>query len=174
MAIAQVTADITEPLIRHGRATDVSYVIRSYVLGVQGALATRRMHGDEFRGRSREQVIGILERPATRLYVACDAVDEDVIIGFSLLERGCVHWVSVRSHWRRQGLALALLKVHQEPLDTYSVWIGGLDAAKLPETWAYDPYAAVWPHWHQTAPRRDQKNRRHKARGQQKDTSNEG
>lgn len=154
-----------DTIIRLGKATDVAYVVRNFIHGCQGALVTRRLHGDEYRGRVREQIIGLLERPAARLFVACDSEDEDVILGFALVERSCVHWVYVRADWRHQGIARALLGAHTQPLDTFSVWVAGIDAAKVPESWAYDPFAAVWPHWAETQPRRDQTKRRHKARG---------
>lgn len=156
--------------IRHGKPEDLAYVIRTYLFGYRSALAARRLHPDEYRARVRQQIVGILQRPSAKLWIACDVADEDVILGFALLEGGCVHWVDVRERWRGMQIGKLLLAAHGTPLDRFSVWTASLDAARIPATWAYDPFAAVWGNWAETAPERRQNQRRQRARAEGRDT----
>ena len=48
--------------------------------------------------------------PNIRIMIACDPSDSDTIWGYAAWEPGLLHWVYVKSAFRRQGIGTVLLK----------------------------------------------------------------
>jgi hypothetical protein len=51
----------------------------------------------------------ILDKPDTEVRIAGLSDDADTILGYLVLEGSVVHWVHVKTGWRRQGIAKLLL-----------------------------------------------------------------
>jgi hypothetical protein len=51
----------------------------------------------------------ILLRPTTEIRLSVMADDPDVILGYSVVERDCLHWIFVKESWRKMGIAKSLV-----------------------------------------------------------------
>jgi hypothetical protein len=64
-----------------------------------------RVYADGYR----RILSGILSRDTTNVFVACLTEDDDVIVGYSVIENNRLHWVFVKQAWRKIGIANSLV-----------------------------------------------------------------
>ena len=105
--------------VRPMRESDRSYVFKSW-LSSYHALYTI-VPWDTFMPRHREIIEGLLSRPATKTLIACDVIDQNVILGFacgSPSER-FFHWAYTKNAYRSYGIARELIErvMRDVPLD---------------------------------------------------------
>lgn len=96
--------------VRDYMPTDFNFIIASW-------LKSLKYSNDWFGAIDSEvyytnyQIIikSILGRPNSRIKIACLREDNDVILGYSVYEEDKIHFVFVKSVWRKIGLARALV-----------------------------------------------------------------
>lgn len=95
--------------IRPPRKTDQSYIANSWVSCLAGPRA-------QWGAKERElnsQIDALLDDPRTRLLIACEATDEDSIVGWIAFARipgaRVVEFVMVRRQRRREGIGRLLM-----------------------------------------------------------------
>ncbi len=115
--------------------------LRSYRHGGQ---FTRRIPERVYFARHHRVIERLLDSCSVR--VAASAEDTDVILGWAVLEPGCVHFVYVKPAFRRMGLASALLADVNWPATSYSHETFTLRIPEIGERLAqspFDPYQAL-------------------------------
>lgn len=98
--------------MRDYKNTDKSFVMATFLRGLY--------YGDSWFGQIPKRIFmenykkvaeAIIANPNTVIKVACLKDDEDVIIGYSMLsaDYSTIHWVFVKSAFRKQGIGKALV-----------------------------------------------------------------
>lgn len=102
--------------LREYRPSDASFILATFLLGVYyGDSAEypyiRLIPKNIFMEAYKKIGTTLLDSPKVVINVACLKEDPDVILGYSILSSdfSTIHWVFVKSAWRKQGLARALL-----------------------------------------------------------------
>jgi hypothetical protein len=115
---------------RDATADDVGFILASWLKSAGDAWATMK-HSDVSEWCKHKQLAGVqvgwfadvphrftrsavvevIERPATRVVVACDVEDPTLLFGFAVTEPAnrIVHWVHVKHALRRNGVAKELM-----------------------------------------------------------------
>lgn len=78
----------------------------------------------------------VLTRADTEVRVSCLEEDENVILGYSIIEGTCLHFVFVKEPWRKLGIAKALTL---GPLDACSC-VTDLGHKLKPHNWKLNPF----------------------------------
>lgn len=97
--------------VRDYKPEDKAFVVATFLRGLY--------YGDFYFGLIPKPVFmenyakffeALLASPNTVVMIACDKEDEDLIRGYSVLssDLSTIHWVYVKSGWRRQGIARML------------------------------------------------------------------
>ncbi len=83
----------------------------------------------------------LLNSPNTRVTIACLPDDPNVILGYSILSADCltVHYVYVKSAWRKQGIGKALTPRHPTYVSHLTA-LGKTLLQKLPNT-TFNPFS---------------------------------
>lgn len=98
--------------IRKGRATDVPFVISSWLKSYNAWL--KPVEREAGYWQAHKYVIAALLERAT-LYIAASDHNDDIIYGWACLEDGdpaVIHYVYVKAPYRRAGIARSLLEPH--------------------------------------------------------------
>lgn len=91
--------------IRPGALTDEPMIFSAWLHSLRHENALFRLIEQEAYFRHYHEIIRrILDRPQTIVLIACLREDEDVNLGFSVLEPNILHWVFVKPAWRGIGL----------------------------------------------------------------------
>lgn len=99
-------------LIRDYVVADKSFIMATFLRGLY--------YGDSWFSQIPKKIFmdnykliaeALMASPAITVKVACLKEDPDVILGYSILSANfqTIHWVFVKSAWRRQGIAKSLL-----------------------------------------------------------------
>jgi GNAT superfamily N-acetyltransferase len=103
--------------IRPGLTSDEPYIFTTWLKSLRYTNSWFKLIDQQSYFKTYHQVIErILERPTITVNVACLADDDDVILGYSVLEPQILHWVFVKEPWRRIGIASDLI-----PKDIHTV-----------------------------------------------------
>ncbi len=118
-------------MFRLSSPSDMPFIYRSILMGTyhgnkygKGNKVDPKAPIDFFSSISQDQFMAsyhkflesLFSRQSINVSVACLSSDSDVILGFSVYEPGILHFVFVKPHWRRIGIASALI-----PKDTNTV-----------------------------------------------------
>ena len=128
---------------------DVGYILSSWLRSDSHTYRARecgRIYSFEYH----KILAQFLQRkPHPTVRVCCLPDDEDAILGWSITEPDCVHYVYVRKELRRQGIASKLLDgflsrdelvfSHKPALDVIGGDIESIRAMISPN-WIYNPY----------------------------------
>lgn len=109
---------------RVAQPTDMAFIYRSILMGTyhgnkygKGGNIDSRAPIDFFSSIPQDQFMAsyhqfldvLFRRPDLNISVACLNSDPDVILGFSVSEPQTLHFVFVKPHWRRIGIATQLV-----------------------------------------------------------------
>ncbi len=100
-----------EVVIRGATKSDMSFIYSTWLRGVyHGCSYYSKMESRAFYS-SYTRLIAIVLVPAS-VRIACLPTDPDVIIGYAVIgfTKDVIHWVYVKSAFRKQGVAKELLK----------------------------------------------------------------
>lgn len=139
-------------ITRTAQPTDMAFIYRSILMGTyhgnkygKGGHTDPKAPVDFFSAIPQDQFMAsyhqyldiMFKRPGLTISVACLSSDPDVILGFSVYEPSILHFVFVKPHWRRIGIATQLV-----PKDTSIVTgftrVG--DIIRRKKAWAFNPW----------------------------------
>lgn len=150
------------PVIREFLPTDQNFLLKTWLRGFQPERA--RVSPPRYFRKQQEVIRRICNNKMTRLAVVCDADNPEFIVGFAIADDVCeraespliVHYVFVKSKYRKHGFAKMLLKhlgwypgrecpgrPKQESLGRLILcthWTRTLEAVRHHLNLEYDPY----------------------------------
>jgi GNAT superfamily N-acetyltransferase len=137
------TGDIRELVkVRAGQPGDRSYVIRSWISSYNHSPIARALANSYYASYA-----PVIERQLARsqVRVACLPEEMGAILGFAVVEpeRNTVHYVCVRSQWRKKGIASLLLDRELGRTDiryTHSC----PPYVKAPQGWTFAPLSGIF------------------------------
>lgn len=98
--------------VRDYKDSDKSFVMATFLRGLYHgdtwfSLIPRNIFMDNYK----HVIASLVANPTNTIKVACLREDPDVIIGYSVLGHNfqTVHWVYVKSAWRKRGIAKSLV-----------------------------------------------------------------
>lgn len=98
--------------IRPMAESDKNFVYSTWLLGVYyGDTIFKEMKKDVFMASYHNLIDSIMNHPEIMIQIACLKEDEDVILGYAVLNKNkkVAHFVFVKAAWRKIGLATMLL-----------------------------------------------------------------
>jgi hypothetical protein len=126
--------------VRDGKAEDLSFILATFLRGLY--------YGDSwfslipkavFMANYKPVIEALLRKNVVK--VACLKEDPDVILGYSILspDLSTIHWVQVKSIWRRKGIAKSL--VPQYPIQVTHLTKLGLSLLPKFQDCQFNPFA---------------------------------
>lgn len=102
---------LAEYEIRGPQENDVNFILATWLKGFFYGTnwLNRNVDQDLFFKQYNEIAKGILIRPGVKISVCCLRDDDDVILGYSISEGDCLHWIFVKESWRKMGIGGLLL-----------------------------------------------------------------
>lgn len=95
-------------IIRQGRTGDRNFILSTWLMGLYyGNPWFKEIEKDIFMANYHTVVCGLLERSA--IVVAALKEDEDVILGYSVINPPVLHWIFVKEAWRKVGISKHLV-----------------------------------------------------------------
>lgn len=100
-------------VIRGYRPEDKHFIYASWLRGLyHGATTYSDVKKQVFMENYHKILEFILQRPTTEIKVACLKEDQDVILGYSVLGKDCLHWVFCKKAFRGIGIGRDLVPAH--------------------------------------------------------------
>lgn len=145
-------AERDKVVFRQAVSTDMPFIYRSILMGTyhgnkygKGGQTDPRAPVDFFSSISQDAFMssyhGHLEvlfaKTGIRLIVACLESDPDVILGFSVSEGPTLHFVFVKPHWRKIGIASSLVP-KETSIVTGFTRVG--DIIRRKKGWEFNPF----------------------------------
>jgi GNAT superfamily N-acetyltransferase len=96
--------------LRLYRPTDFNFIMATFLRGLYyGDSWFSLMPKDVFMNAYKQVVEALINKHT--VYVACLKEDPDVIMGYSIISKDetAMHWVFVKTVWRKQGIGRALI-----------------------------------------------------------------
>lgn len=94
--------------IRPGELTDLPLIYASFLRGLYYDNEFFNMiPKKEFMENYKGALTSLLDK--SKITIACLKEDPDVIVGYTITNPSVLHWVYVKSSWRKQGVAKLLL-----------------------------------------------------------------
>jgi hypothetical protein len=124
---------------REARTEDHAFILSTWLRGLYyGGPFFREIEKSSFFKHYQLIVKGILAR--SQIQIACLKEDHDVILGYAVTQEKntdvILHWVFVKSAWRRVGLARDLIPNTVSAV-THLTQVG---KSLKPEKWKFDPF----------------------------------
>jgi hypothetical protein len=121
--------------IRTANEKDLNFIRRTWLLGL--------FYGSEFYSQIRNKIYFDNQKivvealiKTSDVLVACLNDDPEVILGYSVTQGPTLHWVHVKSYFRKNGIAKTLIPQEIKQV-TFLTKIG---KAIKPKTWEFNPY----------------------------------
>lgn len=135
---------MTETLceIRNFKPEDKSFVCATFLRGLYyGDSWFSLMPKDLFMLNYKKVIEALLVSPNVRINIACLKDDKDIILGYSILSKdlSTVHWVFVKSAFRKQGIMKLLLPQSMSAV-THLTKLGTTLMSKFPNL-IFNPFA---------------------------------
>lgn len=127
--------------IRPFRDNDKSFILATFLRGLYyGDSWFSLIPKSIFMDNYKHVIEAVVHSPKTLIGVACLKEDSDVIIGYSIMSMDCktIHWVYVKSAWRKQGIARSLLPQSPDTVTHLSA-LGKSLMLKFPNT-IFNPF----------------------------------
>jgi GNAT superfamily N-acetyltransferase len=99
-------------IIRFYKPEDKSFIMATSLLGLYyGDSWFSMIPKDIFMDNYKKVFEHFIDSPTTGIAIACLPDDHDVILGYSIVSSDLetLHWVFVKSAWRKQGIAKSLV-----------------------------------------------------------------
>lgn len=95
--------------VRSAYESDKNFIYSTWLRGVYfGNDWFREIPSDIFYKNYQIYIDKILQRPDTKILIACLLDDKDVILGYVVFENDIIHYVFVKESWRKMGIAKLL------------------------------------------------------------------
>lgn len=139
-------------IVRAAQQTDMAFIYRSILMGTyHGNKYGKGNHidskapvdffssipQDEFMASYHQYLDILFLRPNINISVACLSSDPDVILGFSVSEPQILHFVFVKPHWRRIGIATQLVP---KDINVVTGFTRVGDIIRRKKSWAFNPW----------------------------------
>lgn len=96
--------------IRNAVPSDVNFILATWLRGLRyGNEWFEMIDSKAFFENYNKVANAILSHPNTTVKVACLKEDHDVILGYAVLGKDCLHWAHIKSPWRKIGLATEMV-----------------------------------------------------------------
>jgi GNAT superfamily N-acetyltransferase len=128
--------------VRPAKELDKNFILATMLRGVYyGDSWFSKIPKDIFMDNYKYAAEALINNPNTIINIACLPDDNDVILGYSVLGNAyhTVHWVYVKSAWRKKGIANALLP-KLPTVVTHLTAVGEILLKKYP-TAIFNPFA---------------------------------
>jgi len=138
-------------VVRPARASDAGFIVdtwrNSFALSSELAAFDR----DMFYALAGRDIGALLRAPETTALIACDADDDDALVGYAVLTGPVLHYVYVRgggrdksTNFRKLGVARMLLE--GQPVERFSFRTDAFMRRVKPEQrgWTYEPRKVSW------------------------------
>ncbi len=103
--------------IRDGTLKDHNLILATFLRGLfYGDSWFSQIPKDIFMNNYKLVIQAIINNPNSVIKIACLPDDPDVILGYSVLsgDYKTIHWVYVKSAWRKKGIGRSLVPQHAE------------------------------------------------------------
>lgn len=139
-------------ITRSAEATDMSFIYRSILMGTyhgnkygKGGKIDPKAPIDFFSSIPQDQFMAsyhqfldmLFKRPGLNISIACLSSDPDVILGFSVHEPRILHFVFVKPHWRKIGIATALVP---KDINVVTGFTRVGDIIRRKKAWVFNPW----------------------------------
>lgn len=109
-ATRRLRAAMNGVVVRKATEADMNFVYSTWLKGVyHGSDLLKNVKRAVYFENYPKYIAAVLARPTVEVKVAALAEDKDVILGYAVVQPGVVHWVYVKSAWRKQNVAKTLL-----------------------------------------------------------------
>jgi ribosomal protein S18 acetylase RimI-like enzyme len=104
-----VLSDGTFLEVRPAVESDYPFIAATALKGLYyGCSFWRRMEQETFFSAYKQILFSRCVNPKTRVLIACDLDDKDLIRGYVIKQDNVLHWVHVKQEWRHLGLGRIL------------------------------------------------------------------
>lgn len=123
--------------IRLAKESDLAFI---YATCLRGLYYGNPFYGAINKTAFFENYPSVLEKIIRKsdVIIACLSEDEDVILGYALVENNIIHWISVKEAWRMQGIARKLLNGYTIDTVTHTTKVG--EAIRNKKAWTLNPF----------------------------------
>ena len=90
-------------------ADDTAFMFKTWLRSYRYAPPSRGIGNDDFYTGHHAVIERILDRPSTRIVVACLPESPTVILGYAVADGNVLHYVLTKENFRRFGVGSALL-----------------------------------------------------------------
>lgn len=126
-------------IIRERRDEDQAFVYATFLRGLYyGSSWYGTINKKSFMDNYPAVLDKILEKDNTQLKIACLSQDENVILGYCIVEGPVLHWIAVKEAWRGQGIAKKLLAGSEITHVTHLTKVGSLISKQ--KGWIHNPF----------------------------------
>lgn len=96
--------------IRNGVFDDLDFIFSTWLRGLRYGNAWHMLIDQESYFKGQHKVIEkLLADPKTEIKVSCLKDAQEIIVGYSVYSGDTLHWVQVKSDWRKIGIATDLV-----------------------------------------------------------------
>lgn len=133
--------------VRAVRDTDVNFILNSWLKTYKySGQSVRRVPDSIYFAHYEPLLKKIIKR--SDVYVAALREDEDVIVGYLVIERKAeldfLHWLLVKDLWQRMGVGSLLLRAAEPKVKTrFTHWTNPIDSLANKFPFAYDPFSTI-------------------------------
>ncbi len=97
-------------MIRDFQNDDLNFILATWLRGLYyGNDWFHKIFKETFFKNYQIVIEKIMQRPGIKVHVCCLKEDPHVILGYSVIEPGILHWVFVKQAWRKIGIARDLI-----------------------------------------------------------------
>ncbi len=123
--------------IRPARETDLNLVYATWLRGLYyGNPWFREIDKDIYFQHYEHVLKTILLNTKVSTLIACLKEDEDVALGYSVIQNDILHWVFVKPQWRKIGLAKDLTPTDIKEVSHLTV----VGSQIKPKGWKFNPF----------------------------------
>lgn len=124
-------------IVRPFKEDDYNFIISTWLKGLYyGNDWFEKIDKEAYMTHYHAFINSILSRPNIKVNVSALKEDEDVILGYSILEGPKLHWIYVKEAWRRLGISKDLIT---HPISTVT-HITRLGDQLRPKTIKFNPF----------------------------------
>jgi hypothetical protein len=125
--------------IRPSRPEDKNFILATWLRGLYyGDSWFSQIPKDAFMAHYHTFLEALLNRPGVQVMVCCLKDDDDVILGYSVLGLDSLHWVFVKSAWRKIGIGRSLVPTNIKTV-SHLTQVGRSLLRKVPGV-AFNPF----------------------------------
>ncbi len=139
--MTELVASPDDFVVRPATDDDIGYVkktwLRDFADGGDGWIDDHG-GGEVYFAEHHKQVECAVERGAVT--IACRRAVPTGICGFAVTERDIVHYVYVKTRWRKLGVAKLLLGPLLDRDAVYTHWTRAVRILPVPKSWKFNPY----------------------------------